>query len=169
MSTSPLDRGPEVTGPPIPLDDLASGDPRVRERAAAYLGDWLAAAAKSGRDVDPVAAALADALLAEGDPDVQEEIANSLCCLVEYGQVPAAIAGRLARHLTRLDPRAAEYVTDLLEAATWQRPRPTGTEAPAGDHRDSDPVGDDEQVLERSLLVGGEEGVLDAGGEERRP
>lgn len=106
------------------LDELASEDGRVRERAAAYLGDWLAVAAKTKRDVAPVVTALVDALLAEGDPNVQEEIAHSLGYLVEYGEVPAEIIRPLAQHLTRLDARAAEHVTDLLEASTWRSSAP---------------------------------------------
>jgi hypothetical protein len=106
------------------LDELTSVDRRVRERAAAYLGDWLAGAAQARQNVDPVVVALVDALLAESDADVQEEIAHSLGYLVEYGEVPAEIVQPLSQHLKRLDPRAVEHVTDLLEASTWPSPPP---------------------------------------------
>jgi hypothetical protein len=47
------------------LEELTSVDRRVRERAAAFLGDRLAAAARARRNVDPVVTALVDALVAE--------------------------------------------------------------------------------------------------------
>jgi hypothetical protein len=106
------------------LEELNSAERRLRVRAAAYLGDWLAAAAKTDQDVGPVVMALVDALRAEADPDVQEEIANSLGYLVEYGQVPTEIVQPLIQYLPRLDPRAVEHVTDLLEASTWQSSQP---------------------------------------------
>ena len=113
-------QNPRMAGAPYDLlEELTSADRRVRERAAAFLGDWLAAAARERRNVDPVVTALVDALVAESDPEVQEEIAHSLGYLVEYGEVPAEIVRPLAGQLTRLDPSAAEHVTDLLDAATW--------------------------------------------------
>jgi hypothetical protein len=50
--------------------------------------------------------------------DLLEELI-SVGYLVEYGEVPAEIVRALAGQL-RLDPGAAEHVTDLLDAATWQ-------------------------------------------------
>lgn len=116
------------------LDQLISGERRVREQAAAYLGDWLAAAAKSGRDVGPVVVALVEALLAEDDPAVQEEIAHSLGYLVEYGQVPTEIVQPLRQHLPRLGAGAAEHVADLVEASSWQGSQPMPGTPPRPGH-----------------------------------
>jgi ubiquinone biosynthesis protein UbiJ len=104
------------------LDELTSQEGRIRELAAAYLGDWLIAAARTEINIDPVVTALVEALLAENDADVQEEIAHSLGHLVESGNIPVEIVRPLAQHLRQLDTNAAEHVTALLEALTWQHP-----------------------------------------------
>lgn len=96
------------------LDELTNSERRVRERAAADLGDILAATAKAHGEVGPVAMALVDALLVESDPIVQEEIAHSLGYLVEYGEVPTEIVQPLTQHLHQLDPSAVEHLTDLV-------------------------------------------------------
>jgi hypothetical protein len=72
------------------LADLRDDDRHLRMRAAAYLGDSLAASAEANKDVRLVVTALMDALLAEDDPGVQEEIAHSLGYLAEYGQAGRA-------------------------------------------------------------------------------
>ncbi|MBC6457129.1 hypothetical protein [Actinomadura sp. HBU206391] len=103
------------------IADLDSHDRRVREPAAAYLGDWLIGACRSRWDVSGVVNALVGALLREVEADVQEEIAHSLGHLVEYGVVPPEIVEPLATHLPLLDPGAAEHVAGILEAASWQK------------------------------------------------
>jgi hypothetical protein len=56
---------PGMAGTPHDLlDELTSVDRRVRERAAAYLGDWLAAAARASQNVDPVVEHVTDLLQA---------------------------------------------------------------------------------------------------------
>ncbi|MES9539009.1 hypothetical protein [Actinomadura sp. NPDC000600] len=98
---------------------LAEGEPDVRELAAAHLGDLLIGACKTGRDTSSIVLPLAEALVRENDPLVQEEIAHSLGHFVEYGTVPQALVEPLQECLPRLSPEAAAYVADLLEAARW--------------------------------------------------
>ena len=98
---------------------LSDEDREKREVAGASLGDWLASTARAGRDFDPVARALIRALLTEDDHDVQEEIANSLGYLVEYGKITRELVQPLLMHQTHLDPRVAAHVADLIDASTW--------------------------------------------------
>jgi hypothetical protein len=101
------------------LEELNSADRVARMHAAAYLGDALASGARAGRDVGPIARALLGALMAENDPEVQEELANSLGHLAEYGRVPPELIQPLTKRLPCLAAEAAEHVTGLLEEASW--------------------------------------------------
>ncbi|MEU4826282.1 hypothetical protein AB0H37_30780 [Actinomadura sp. NPDC023710] len=97
--------------------ELASGEPKVRELAAAHLGDLLIGACRAGLDTSSIVLPLVNALTREADPVVQEEIAHSLGHLVEYGTVSDAIVGPLRECMPRLCQEAADHVTDVLEAA----------------------------------------------------
>ncbi|MBC6466776.1 hypothetical protein [Actinomadura alba] len=108
------------------IADLDGGGRRVRELAAAYLGDWLIGACRSRSDTGGVVNALVGALLREADADVQEEIAHSLGSLVEYGVVPDQIVEPLATRLPSLGAGAAEHIAGVLEAASWQKVKKPG-------------------------------------------
>ena len=99
------------------LGELLSADRHEREHSAAYLGDWLASA-HADQDTGHVVTALVDALIAGTDPDGQEEIANALGYLAENGQAIPETVQPLRYHLPRLHHRAAEHVTDLMEASS---------------------------------------------------
>ncbi|MGK5555076.1 hypothetical protein ACSNOI_26005 [Actinomadura kijaniata] len=95
---------------------LVEGEPRVRESAAAYLGDRLAQDCRAGLEVSAIVVPLVEALARETDPAVQEEIAHSLGYLVEYGTVPRSVVRPLRECLPRLHAGAAEHVADVLGA-----------------------------------------------------
>lgn len=102
---------------------LAHEQPHVREYAAAYLGDRLVHACKTGADTDEFVLPLVEALQRESDPVVQEEVAHSLGFLVEYGAVPPGIVPALQECSPRLDAEAVEHVDAIIEAAAWPRGR----------------------------------------------
>lgn len=111
---------------------LADGEPKVRELAAAYLGDLLIGACRADADTASIVLPLVDALEREADPVVQEEIAHSLGHLVEYGTVPDAIVEPLRVRMPRLCREAADHVADVLEAARWEvRPERPPPDFPA--------------------------------------
>lgn len=99
------------------LRDLTTQDPRSRELAAAYIGDWLIGASRSGTETGFAINALVEALSQEEDPAVQEEIAHSLGYLIEHGTVPQQIINPLQQRVPYLDPAAAEHVAEVLHAA----------------------------------------------------
>ncbi|MFD0538081.1 hypothetical protein ACFQY7_34445 [Actinomadura luteofluorescens] len=109
------------TGVSVELSERLSGaEPKVRELAAAQLGDLLIGACRGGLDTSPIVLPLVEALAREADSVVQEEIAHSLGHLVEYGTVPEAIVEPLRDCMPRLCPEAAAHVADVLEAARWE-------------------------------------------------
>ncbi|MGI5206546.1 hypothetical protein ACQEU6_33870 [Spirillospora sp. CA-108201] len=99
---------------------LSAVEAKVRELAAARLGDLLIGACRGGLDTSPIVLPLVEALAREADPVVQEEIAHSLGNLVGYGTVPEAIVEPLRECMPRLCREAAAHVTDVLEAARWE-------------------------------------------------
>jgi hypothetical protein len=99
------------------LEELKSADRVARTHAAAHLGDALASAARAGRCVGPIARALLEALMAENDAEVQEELAHSLGYLAEHGRIPPELIQPLTKRLPCLAAGAAEHVMDLLEEA----------------------------------------------------
>jgi hypothetical protein len=105
------------------IDELSSNDARIRELAAAYLGDHLIFACDSGRDHEHMLVALAQQLVRENDPTVQEEIAHSLAHVVERGgQVPDEVLAQLAGTAPHLSGDAHEHVIDVVNyASTWMK------------------------------------------------